>query len=358
MEKGATTTGGNGCDSPTQILLADSNHHPTRSSSFGALEIRSCQDDRRSYNHHHHDDGVVDRFSREPRPPQQEQRLVDHNTLLLHKGAFVFWDKKRDGGAIYEHDPRMTQPDGPLTHMISGLLLFNLALSFHLRAMSGVGGGPGGMRRNRAASAPQQQFAGNAAPATTTADHLRAAQQIYQNALVAVQRGCCCSCCSRPEASSNLARIRSSSSSTMAGDDATSSRVHAPSSPGALEDYYSSSTMKEQVVLAIYNNLAHLSFHFFEMDSVEHYLAGMRSILFRPTNNNNNNNNNKEHRHLETNDAPPRRRRPQEQQQQIGQVSRQPPHGGGPNNNRIRDRHFVVNARVLPLSIAQTSPAA
>ncbi|KAL7569698.1 hypothetical protein ACA910_018567 [Epithemia clementina (nom. ined.)] len=235
-----------------------------------------------------------------------QERLVDHNTLLLHDRAFFFWDKRV--GAIYEHDPRMAQ-DGPLTNIISGLLLFNLALGFHLRAIVGLVGNPRGTNN-----------------LTTTSHHLRATQRIYQNALVAFQRGCGLEA-SRPCLATT---IRPTNSPTVG--EYAASRVNAPSPPSGAVEYYDCSMMRDQVVLAIYNNLAHLSFHFFEMDLVEHYLAGMRSILFR--------------QHTNADGCPP--------YHHDGESTR---HVNGPA--ALDRHHFVSNARgVRPWSISPTSPAA
>ena len=140
---------------------------------------------------------------------------TDHNTIVLHTCSFHFSDSTSASGTILEGDPRMMS-DSPFMNTIMAIILFNLGLSYHLRS----------------ASPAFHQTAGE----STTGDmERRKAQQMYWKA----ERLLC-----------------------RRQDD--------------LEDM---KLPRQTILMAVCNNLAHLSFHSFDISETEIQLRKLRFLL-------------------------------------------------------------------------------
>ena len=141
---------------------------------------------------------------------------ADHNTVLLHSRLFRFSDNTSEScGAILEDDPRM-KSETHFSNLITAILLFNIGLCYHLRSLF-----PASHR--------------NSTSASTCDIERRKARQMYWNA----ERILC--------------RLENT-----------------------LQDLHAS---QYRVLLAICNNLAHLSFHIFDMHETEVQLHKMQFLL-------------------------------------------------------------------------------
>ena len=174
----------------------------------------------------------------------------DHNTLILHTEAFGFASSDPRELDIYEGHPRMKN-ESHFTNLVSGILLFNLGLSFHMRAIA----------------------------LKSHSEHLRA-QHIYCSAKEVLFR-----------------------------------RHH------HLQDYTFDNGVR-RLLLAVTNNMAHLSFHFYDIAGTKNHLSALRYLVFGGS-----------------------------QEEAQNQVSFDV-HSDGV------DRHFVLNALLSLVNIAQSSPAA
>ena len=144
----------------------------------------------------------------------------DHNTLIPHKSAFLFFNncnvpfvQDRDAMDVCEEEGTCS----PLLRKktISAILLFNLALSYHLRAI----------RLNSSASPEHAQ-------------HLRRAQALYGMAEQVLLQSST-ECCSKEDCCMTEPRV----------------------------------------LLAIYNNKACISFHFWNISECESQLIALRYLL-------------------------------------------------------------------------------
>ncbi|KAL7576806.1 hypothetical protein ACA910_013824 [Epithemia clementina (nom. ined.)] len=153
--------------------------------------------------------------------------FADHNTLLLHASSFYFAPAEGTCAmASFLHDPRL-MGDTQATRVLSGILLFNLGLSYHLRATSISGD-------NR-----WQKISDDGNPNATAAarnkhmDFIRA-QQSYNLAACAVQ---------------GIPRLQDLSS------------------------------MEKRVAMAIYNNNAHVSLQLWKIPESEELLSTLYWLL-------------------------------------------------------------------------------
>lgn len=134
----------------------------------------------------------------------------DHNTILLYTRPFCFSDSSVCG-ALSENDPRMTS-ESPLVNTMSAMLLFNLGLSYHLRAMS----------------------IETARTVTTNRDiNRRQALLVYSNAKEVLCR----------------------------------------------QEMQTLNPAQRRILLALCNNGAHLSFHFFDISTTENQIRDLRYLL-------------------------------------------------------------------------------
>ena len=138
------------------------------------------------------------------------QEGYDHNTIVLYTRPFCFSDSSASG-ALFEDDPRMIR-ESPLVTTIAGIVLFNLGLSYHLRAMSPTFHRP---------------------VATNRDTNRRQAQLIYSNAKQVLCR----------------------------------------------QDMEAINSAQRRILLAVCNNRAHLSFHFFDISSTKSELSDLRYLL-------------------------------------------------------------------------------
>ena len=141
---------------------------------------------------------------------KQLQEGYDHNTIVLYTRPFCFSDSSASG-ALFEDDPLMIG-ESPLVDTISGIVLFNLGLSYHLRAMSPT------FHR----------------PVATNRDiNRRQAQLVYSHAKQVLCR----------------------------------------------QDMEGLNSEQRRILLAVCNNRAHLSFHFFDISTTESELSDLRFLL-------------------------------------------------------------------------------
>ena len=124
--------------------------------------------------------------------------MSDHNTLILHASAFFF-------SSIHTQEEVMVRGSGQLATIVSGVLLFNLALANHLLALSNF----------------------------TRGHDLLRVQKIYTIAEQVLYQ----------------------------------------------VDIGSMNASERRVLLAIHNNNAHISFHFFHLEACEKALSTMGDLL-------------------------------------------------------------------------------